>query len=132
MFYVPPDQAEQAWADGACKLAEACDRSDGDVTGAQLLAQIKSGAKTLLGHAGAWAAVEVQQYPNRRLLHVEAIHAPGLATADVFDELKAFARHNRCDAIQGACQPAVARLWARKFGFRPAFQIMRFDLKDSP
>jgi hypothetical protein len=128
MFYVPPERIDEAWSDGAHQLSIACEKADGDVTPAQLLEALKRGEKTLLGHAGAWAVVEIQVYPNRRVLHVDAIHAPGVATAEVFDELKAFARHNGCNAIQGACQPAVARLWKRKFGFKPTYEIVRFHL----
>jgi hypothetical protein len=125
MFYVPQERADEAWCDGAHLLSKACERADGDITPESLLERIKSGNLTLLGHLGGWAAVQVQVYPTKKVLHVEAIHAPGVTSADVFGELRAFARHNGCAEIQGACTPAVARLWKRKFGFREAYTIMR-------
>jgi hypothetical protein len=127
MFYVPQNQVEQAWEDGAHLLGEACEKSDGDLTPESLLWKLLQGDLTLLGHEHGWAAVQVQEYPTKRVLHVEAIYAPGLTSPNVLEDLKAFARHNRCSAIQGACKPSLVRLWKRK-GFREAFTIMRFDL----
>ena len=127
MFYVEPHHIDEAWQNGASALALALEKADGDITAEQLVQALKAGKKTLLGHNGGWAVVEVQMYPNKRVLHVDAIHAPGVTGADVFEELKAFAAHNGCAQIQGACQPSVARLWKRK-GFKESFTILRYTL----
>jgi hypothetical protein len=128
MFYVEPRWIDKAWQDGAHKLTEALKRADGDITTEQLLDELRAGKKTLLGQSGGWAVVQVQSFHNRKVLHIDAIYAPGLTTPELFHDLKAFARYNGCDAIQGACQQASVRLWRRKFGFREAYTIMRYEL----
>lgn len=127
MFHVPTTHVEEAWAEGAFRLGEACKRADGDITPEQLKAELLEGKKTLLGHDGGWMVVEVQNYPNRKILHIDAIYAPKVQKRAPFDELVALAKHNGCDAIQAACQPSSARLW-RRFGFRPTYQILRVEV----
>jgi hypothetical protein len=128
MFHVLPADADAAWADGACALALACNRSDGETDGPALLADIKAGRTTLIGQPGQWLTVQVQDYGKRKVLHISAIHAPGMADDELVDRLKDIARHNGCDCIQGACGPAVARLWRQKFGFEQAHIIMRLPV----
>lgn len=129
MFYVRPEEIRDVWATGAHVLTQAVEKADGDMTPEALIQDLESGTKTLLGHEGGWVVVSVQVYPTKRVLHVDAIHAPGLSTPEVFSMLADFAKHNGCECIQGACQPAVARLWKRKFGFREAYIIVRKEIQ---
>lgn len=132
LVVVNPAFTDQAWRDGAVSLSEACKRSAGECDPGQLKMRISRGELGLLmatdGNNKAWAAVEISQTPNLRLLHVYAIYAPGLTFACVFDLLKDYARGNGCSAIQGACDEAIARLWVRRFRFKEAYRIMRYDL----
>lgn len=109
-------------------LALACAVSDGETDGPALLTAIKAGHVQLLGQPGQWLTVQVQDYGKRKVLHISAIYAPGMADAELVENLKNIARHNGCDCIQGACGPAVARLWRQKFGFEQAHIIMRLPL----
>lgn len=129
LIQVPHTHIDQAWRDGASSLSKACLRTD-EVTGEQLKLMLARNEYQLLGAIDkdkpvGWAAVCVQQLPNLRALLVYAIHAPG--TSAMFDQLKEYARFNGCTAIQGACDDAVSRLWARS-GAKRKYQMMEWQV----
>lgn len=125
---------DRAWADGAHMLAEACKWADREVKPDQLKMLLAENRRTLLSavdRAGArvgWAAVQVQQLPNIRVLYVYSIYAPGITQPEVFGQLAEFARGQGCSSIRGACSEAVERLWARKFDARKLYSIVEIDL----
>lgn len=129
MFYVEPENIRRAWKDGAHNLVKALEKSDGDMTEEGLINDLETGKKVLIGHEGAWAVVQTNVYHTKKVMHVDAIYAPNMTNEAVFAQLEAIAKHNGCAQIQGACQPSIARLWARKFGFREAYTIMRKDIQ---
>jgi hypothetical protein len=77
----------------------------------------------------AWAAVQVQQLPNIRVLHVYAIYAPGSTGPEAFQLLADLARSEGCSSIRGACVEQVARLWERKLRARRLYNVMEIDLE---
>lgn len=77
----------------------------------------------------AWAAVQVQQLPNIRVLYVYAIYAPGSTGPQAFELLADLARSEGCTSIRGACVEQVARLWERKFGATRLYTTMEIDLE---
>lgn len=128
LIQVPPTHIDKAWKEGASDLAKACNRTD-EVTGDQLRLMLTRNEYQLLGviHVGkmvGWAAVRIEQMPNKRALFVYAIHAPG---AVVLDQLKEYAAFNGCSSIRGACDDAVARLWQR-LGAVKKYQVMEWAL----
>lgn len=128
--YVPTAHVEQAWQQGASVLGDTLPSTE--CTPDQLKYRLTHGELTLLvasqnGVPMGYAAVEPQQYANMRVLHIEATYAPRIASA-VFNALADYARANGCTAIQGACSPAVSRLWSQKFGFVPQYIISRKQL----
>jgi hypothetical protein len=94
---------------------------------------LSRGERTLLGARDAdgeihgWAAVQVQQLPNIRVLHIYSIYAPGATTDDLFDKLKAYARANGCTTIRGACSEAVGRIWERRFNAQRLYTIFELE-----
>lgn len=137
LFTIAPEHIDRAWRDGAHNLAHAVKLATGECTADQLKYKLAKGEHILLHirdendtclERGAWLAVHFIQCPNVRLLHIAAIYAPG-ATADAaFDMLKAYAVQGGASAIQGACNDAVAKLWAKRFDFKQAYKIMRCEL----
>lgn len=130
---INPSHIDVAWRDGASSLSKACDKSAGECDAGQLKMRLLRGELILVaavhdGRPKGWAAVEVQLFPNFRALHVYAIYAPGAAFADTFSLLKDYALSVGAGCIQGACDDAISRLWERKFGFKQAYKIMRYDL----
>lgn len=119
------------WERGASQLSIACDKSEGEVTGDQLKMMLARGERVLLcakdetGSKG-WAAVQIQQLPNIRVLYVYCIYAPGVT--DVFDKLADMARAEGCSEIRGACSDSVARLWERKFKAVKVYTTMSIKL----
>lgn len=134
LLIIPPAHVDRAWRDGANQLAEACKWADREVTPDQLKMMLARGERILLGledDAGkfcAYAAVQVQQLPNIRVLYVYSIFAPGATAPECFDHLAQFARHEGCTSIRGACSDAVERLWARRFKARTLYHICEIDL----
>lgn len=134
LLKVSPAHVDRAWADGAHMLAEACKWADDEITPSQLKMMLARNERQLIaledsGTMVAWAAVQVQQLPNIRVLYVYAIYAPGSTGPEAFSLLSDLARAEGCSEIRGACSDAVARLWERRFGARKAYQIMRVPLR---
>ncbi len=130
LHHVPTAHVEQVWRNGGHALVNSLPSSE--CTPDQLKYRLTHGALTLLvalqgGAPLGYAAVEPMQYANMRVLHIEAVHAPRIASA-IFGALTDYARTNGCTAIQGACSPAVSRLWSQKFGFVPQYIISRKQL----
>lgn len=129
---VGPQFIEYAWSDGAYRLGEVV-QSDGtgECTAEQLKGRLLRQECALLAAVDShrvphgWVAVEWLNFPNMRVLHVYAIHAPGATLPNVFDQLCDYARDGGAKAIQGACSEAVLRLWQRKFGFTEVYRIAR-------
>ncbi|MCM3900182.1 MAG: hypothetical protein ND866_00595 [Pyrinomonadaceae bacterium] len=76
----------------------------------------------------AWAAVQVQQLPNIRILYVYSIYAPGSTSPEAFALLKDLARSEGCTTIRGACSEQVARLWERKLQAKRLYTTMEIEL----
>lgn len=133
LFQVPVSHIGVAWADGAQSLAKATDRAKREITESQLKMLLLRGERTLLGIADdsdipqAWAATQIQVLPNLRILYVYAIHAPGQTGPEAFELLKKYARDNGCETIRGACDPAVGRLWARKFDAKIIYSVYEIE-----
>lgn len=133
LFIVPPSHVCVAWKEGASALGAACALSAGEVTPDQLKLMLTRGEKVLIGlrddnETRAWAAVQIEQMPNKRVLFIYAIYAPGATGPEAIEELRRFAREQGCEAIRGACNDAVQRLWERKFSARKAYSIVEIDL----
>lgn len=132
LYVIPPSHVCQAWKDGAHMLGIACEKAAGEVTADQLKMLCARGEKALLcvqvDDAKAWLAVTIDQLPNKRVLFVYGIYAPG-ATGDVaMSELRKFAQENGCEAIRGCCNDAVQRLWERRFKARKIYTTVEIDL----
>lgn len=133
LFICTPAQIDQAWSDGANKLEEACKLASREITIDQLKMLLSRGERTLLGvrdETGikGWAAIQIQQLPNIRVLYVYSIYAPGATGPRVFEQLRQYAKANGCSGIRGACNEAVSRLWARRFDAKPLYTIMEIPV----
>lgn len=133
LVHIPAAFIDKAWADGAHKLAAACKWASREVTPDQLKMLLAKGERQLLGldidgKMVAWAAVEVQQLPNIRILYVYSIYAPGSTGAEAFELLADVARKEGCSSIRGACVDHIARLWEIKFQAKRLYTVMEIDV----
>lgn len=133
LFQVPASHIDAAWRDGAHVLSQACKRAEREVTADQLKMLLARGERTLLGLGNgantiAWAAVQVVQLPNLRVLHVYAIHASGATSAEAFALLKRYAVQHGCTVVRGCCDEPIARLWERKFRAQRVYVTMEFEV----
>jgi hypothetical protein len=133
LLHVPAAHVDQAWKDGAHNLSEACKWALREVTPDQLKMMLARGERQLLaleseGQKVAWAAVQVQQLPNIRILYVYSIYAPGSTGPEAFRLLADLARAEGCSAIRGACSEPISRLWARYFGARKLYHVCEIDI----
>jgi hypothetical protein len=129
LLLVAPSHVDRAWRDGAHKLGEACRWALREITLDQLKFLLARGERELYaledgGKLVAWAAVQVQQLPNIRVLHVYSIYAPGSTGPEAFALLADLARAKGCSSIRGACSESVSRLWRQKFKAEPVYTIM--------
>lgn len=132
LFQCSPADIDHAWSNGAHKLSEATKWASREITPDQLKMLLARGERILIGardgtEVKGWAAIQIQQLPNIRVLYVYALYAPGAATIEIFDKLKQYAKANGCTSIRGACGDAVSRLWIRKFSAKKLYQIMEMD-----
>lgn len=133
LLHIPAQHVDKAWSDGAHNLSEACKWASREVTPDQLKMMLARGERTLLGlqvegKFVAWAAVQVQQLPNIRVLYVYSIYAPGSTGPDAFRLLADTARAEGCSSIRGACSEQVARLWERKFEAKRLYTTMEIPV----
>ena len=114
-------------------LSEACKLASREITVDQLKMLLARGERILIGvrdeeRIKGWAAIQVQQLPNIRVLYIYSIYAPGATGPVVFEELRKYARANGCTTIRGACNEAVSRLWARRFSAKPIYTVMEIEV----
>jgi hypothetical protein len=130
---VAPSHIDRAWRDGAHNLSEACKWALREITPDQLKLLLARGERTLYALEDgdkmvAWAAVQVQQLPNIRVLYVYAIYAPGSTGPEAFRLLADLARAEGCSSIRGACVEQVTRLWERKLGAKRLYTVCEIDV----
>ena len=133
IIHIPPKHVDRVWREGAHNLAAACKWASREVTPEQLKMMLARGERDLValeveGKFVAWAAVQVQQLPNLRILYVYSIYAPGSTGPDAFRLLADLARAEGCSSIRGACVEQVARIWERKFQAKRLYHMMEIDL----
>ena len=133
LLHIPAQHIDRAWRDGAHNLAAACKWASREVTPDQLKMMLARGERTLLGlevegKFVAWAAVQVQQLPNIRVLYVYSIYAPGSTGPEAFRLLADTARAEGCSSIRGACVEQVARLWERKFKATRLYSVCEVEV----
>lgn len=133
LVVVPPTHIDVAWNEGAANLAKACDTSGGEITGDQLKLMLSRGERTLLrlncGDAIAgWAVIGVEQLPNFRVLYVYELFAPHGHFDEFFEELKPYSLAMGCLRVRCAAKPAQERLYRRRCGFAPVYQVLEVVL----
>lgn len=133
MQIIPPKFIDAAWKDGAHLLADACEKSAGEVTPDQLKMLLSRGERVLAKITAAsgavgWLALSVQQLPNVRTLYVYAAQGPGAAGPECMDELKELAASEGCSVIRWACGPGVQRLLAARYKARPIYTVMEIEV----
>lgn len=132
--YVPASHIDKAWEDGAHMLAKSCEKSGGSITPDQLKMALSLGHYDLLALVDAspiaWCVVQVSQQPNKRILYIHQIYAPRATYAEAWEQLKAYARHNGCSVIHGACNDAIQRLWERRFQAKKLYSIVEIPVTE--
>lgn len=133
LMHIPPAHVDRAWKDGAHQLSEACKWASREITPDQLKMLLARGERQLLGldvdgKFVAWAAIQIQQLPNIRVLYVYSIYASGSTGPDAFRLLADLARAEGCSSIRGACVEQVARLWERKFQAKRLYHMMEIEV----
>ncbi len=104
-------------------LAEACKWAEDEITASQLKMLLARGERNLIGLEvdgtyPAWAAVQVQQLPNIRVLYVYGMAAKDNTGPAMFRLLGDVARAEGCSSIRGACRDELIRGMERKFGVK--------------
>lgn len=132
LFQCRPDEIDRAWREGADTLSEATKWASREITPDQLKMLLARGERILIGarEDGAvrgWAAVQVQQLPNIRILYIYAMAGKGICSADGFILLKQYAASHGCSSIRGAVRASMARL-AQKFGGQPLYQVVEIEV----
>lgn len=133
LLHVPATHVDQAWRDGADKLALACATSGGEVTGDQLKFLLARGERTLIqmndnGVVVGWGVIRVDQLPNVRVLHLCEVYAPRNLHAEYFAQVKELAKAHGCSEVRCSAKPAQARLYRMKFAFEPVYETLRVVL----
>jgi hypothetical protein len=132
LFQCQPAEIDKAWREGAHKLSEACKWASREITPDQLKMLLARGERVLIGmredgEVKGWAAVQVQQLPNIRILYLYSLQGAGVCSEEGFVLLKQYAEANGCSAIRGAVRASVMRL-ARKFGATELYTTCEFAL----
>lgn len=131
--HVPPAFVDQAWRDGAYRLAMACETSGGEITGDQLKMILSRGERLLFvvldgQEKVGWLVMRVDQLPNLRALHICELYAPGATFDACWKQIQDFARANGCSEIRASAGEAQARLYRMKWKFEPVYTTLRVKL----
>ena len=118
LFQCSPAEIDRAWKDGAHSLSEACKWASREITTDQLKMLLSRGERTLIGARDetgvkGWAAVQVQQLPNIRVLYIFALAGSGVINREGVALLKQYAEANGCSSIRGAVRASMTRLMRR-------------------
>jgi len=132
LFQCRPDEIDRAWQDGAHRLSEATKHAAREVTADQLKMLLARGERILLGardgnEVKGWAAVQVQQLPNIRVLYIFALQGSGVCSPAGIALLREYAVANGCTTIRGAVRASMARLLTR-LGGRPLYQTFELEV----
>lgn len=132
LFECSPAEIDRAWRDGAHRLSEACKWAAREVTTDQMKMLLSRGERTLIGARDetgikGWSAVQVQQLPNIRVLHIFAMAGTGICNMATLTLLKNYANSHGCTSLRMACRPAMVRLLAR-LGAKPIYQILDMEV----
>jgi hypothetical protein len=133
LILVPSTHIDQAWSEGASRLADACAASGGEITADQLKLILSRGERTLVrmdveDSPVGWGVIRVDQLPNLRVLHICEMSATGAQFEQFFTELKTLAKAFGCSRIRCAAKPAQARLYRMKCGFTPVYETLEVSL----
>jgi len=133
LIIVPTTHIDQAWKEGAHNLGLACATSGGEITGDQLKMMLSRGERTLIrldrdDQIVGWGVVGVEQLPNFRVFFAYELYAPRGSFESFLDELKTMSRAFGCSRIRCAAKPAQARLYERRCGFAPVYQVLEVEL----
>lgn len=133
LIVVPSTHIDRAWKEGACRLAEACATSGGEITGDQLKMMLARGERFLVrmdegDQIVGWAVLSIEQLPNLRALYIYELWAPNGHFERFFDETKALAEAHGCSALRCAARPAQARLYRSRCGFSPVYETLEVKL----
>lgn len=131
LFQCRPQDIDAAWRDGACVLGEATRHAQREITLDQLKMLLSRGERTLIGardgdRITGWAAVQVQQLPNLRVLYIFALAGKGICSAEGVARLREYALANGCTTIRGAVRPSMARLLQR-LGGKPLYTTYELE-----
>ena len=129
LIQVPASHIDAAYADGASCLAEACEKSGGEIEGPQLKMMLSRGERTLIrmddeGKTAGWGVVRIDQLPNMRVLMITDLVAHNAGFERFFDNIKQLARDLGCSRVRCAAKEAQARLYRMKAGFTPVYSIL--------
>ena len=132
LIQVPASHIDAAYADGASCLAEACEKSGGEIEGPQLKMMLSRGERTLIrmddeGKTAGWGVVRIDQLPNMRVLMITDLVAHNAGFERFFDNIKQLARDLGCSRVRCAAKEAQARLYRMKAGFTPVYTILEVD-----
>jgi len=130
---VPANFIDKAWNEGASILAEACEKSGGEIESGQLKMILSRGERILIrmdndDKAVGWCAVRVDQLPNFRVLHICELAASNAQFELFYPLMVDIAFSLGCSRIRCAAQPAQARLYQSKCGFKPVYEILEVIL----
>lgn len=125
---IEPRFIDQAWADGANCLGEACDLVD-EITPSQLKLILSRGERHLVrltsnSETVGWGTFRVDQLPNMRVLFVTDLVAHNSSFENFFSELKLLARSLGCSRIRCSAHDGQARLYRMKLGFQPVYHVL--------
>lgn len=104
--------------------------SAGEYSAEQLKVLLIQGNQYLLvavdetGEVHGVATVATETYPNMQVAFITCTSGRMIASPEIFDQLKSWARNHGFTSIRGAARESIARLWKQKFGFEQRYIIV--------
>lgn len=130
---VSPDFVYQVWDRVEPYLSASLDSSTGDCTIDQLKYALIRGLQTLFvavnesDITGAMV-VELVNYPNTRVMFINALGGKGVVNQETFAQVEDWARQQGASKVKAVVHDAQARLYKQKSGFTTVRQVVEKKL----
>jgi hypothetical protein len=130
-----PDQVHDYWPRLSALLARSVNRSEWELE-VEDIPKLVDERKMFISAVFddrdclcAAVALEILTCPRMRILQVTHVGGQNaFLSGSLFSHLEDLAKALKCDTIQGFCRPAAARLFARVFGLKPVYTVLRREV----
>lgn len=130
---VTPDFVYQVWDKVEHLIKASVETSTGDFTADQIKYAVARGLQTMFvavenDQITGVMIVEMVNYPNSRVMFINALGGKGVVNQETFSQVEDWARQQGASKVKAIVQDAQARLYKQKSGFTTVRHVVEKTL----